>query len=50
MYDAMIEVRAFKERTAAARWLEVPSRPLNVLRKWTEQHAANISLTTNNNQ
>ena len=28
MYDAMIEVRAFKEREAAATWLEVP---LNVL-------------------
>jgi hypothetical protein len=24
MYDAMIEVRAFKERAAAATWLEVP--------------------------
>jgi len=24
MYDAMIEVRAFKMRTAAAEWLEVP--------------------------
>ena len=24
MYDAMIEVRAFKERVAAAAWLEVP--------------------------
>src|SRR6266853_5164386 len=24
MYDAMIEVRAFKERAAVAKWLEVP--------------------------
>ena len=29
MYDAMIEVRAFKERTAAARWLEVPVKTVN---------------------
>ena len=28
MYDAMIEVRAFKERVAAAQWLEVPLRTL----------------------
>jgi hypothetical protein len=28
MCDAMIEVRAFKERTAAARWLEVPAKTL----------------------
>jgi hypothetical protein len=28
MYDAMIEVRAFKERTAAAQWLEVPLKTL----------------------
>lgn len=28
MYDAMIEVRAFKERVAAAVWLEVPVRML----------------------
>jgi hypothetical protein len=28
MCDAMIEVRAFKERTAAARWLEVPLKTL----------------------
>jgi hypothetical protein len=29
MYDAMIEVRAFKERTAAAAWLEVPLKTLD---------------------
>jgi len=28
MSDAMIEVRAFKERTAAAHWLEVPLKTL----------------------
>ena len=28
MYDAMIEVRAFNKRTAAAEWLEVPVRGL----------------------
>ena len=28
MCDAMIEVRAFKERTAAAQWLEVPPKTL----------------------
>ena len=28
MCDAMIEVRAFKERTAAAHWLEVPLKTL----------------------
>ena len=28
MSDAMIEVRAFKERTAVAAWLEVPLRTL----------------------
>jgi hypothetical protein len=28
MCDAMIEVRAFKERAAAAAWLEVPVRTL----------------------
>jgi hypothetical protein len=28
MYDAMIEVRAFKERRAAAQWLEVPLKTL----------------------
>ena len=28
MYDAMIEVRAFKERKAAATWLEVPLKTL----------------------
>jgi hypothetical protein len=28
MYDAMIDVRAFKERTAAAQWLEVPLKTL----------------------
>jgi hypothetical protein len=28
MSDAMIEVRAFKERTAAAAWLEVPPKTL----------------------
>ena len=28
MYDAMIEVRAFKERAAAAQWLEVPLKAL----------------------
>jgi hypothetical protein len=28
MSDAMIEVRAFKERTAAAQWLEVPLKTL----------------------
>jgi hypothetical protein len=28
MYDAMIEVRAFKERAAAAQWLEVPLKTL----------------------
>jgi hypothetical protein len=29
MHNAMIEVRAFKERTAAAHWLEVPLKTLN---------------------
>gem|GEM_PF-1752469 len=29
MYDAMIEVRAFKQRAAAARWLEVPLKTLD---------------------
>jgi hypothetical protein len=29
MYDAMIEVRAFKERPEAAHWLEVPLKTLN---------------------
>jgi hypothetical protein len=29
MYDAMIEVRAFKERAAAAKWLEVPLKTLD---------------------
>ncbi len=28
MYDAMIEVRVFKERSAAAQWLEVPLKTL----------------------
>ena len=28
MYDAMIEVRAFRERAAAATWLEVPLKLL----------------------
>jgi hypothetical protein len=28
MYDAMIEIRAFKERAAAAKWLEVPLKTL----------------------
>ena len=28
MYDAMIEVCAFKKRTAAAEWLEVPLKIL----------------------
>jgi hypothetical protein len=28
MYDAMIEVRAFNKRAAAAEWLEVPFRTL----------------------
>jgi hypothetical protein len=28
MSDAMIEVRAFKERRAAAQWLEVPLKTL----------------------
>jgi hypothetical protein len=28
MYDAMIEVRAFEERTPAAEWLEVPLKML----------------------
>jgi hypothetical protein len=28
MYHAMIEVRAFKERTAAPQWLEVPLKTL----------------------
>jgi hypothetical protein len=28
MYDAMIEVRAFKKRAAAAEWLEVPLKTL----------------------
>jgi hypothetical protein len=28
MYDAMIEVRAFEERAAAATWLEVPLKTL----------------------
>jgi hypothetical protein len=28
MYDAMIEVRAFKERAVAAAWLEVPPKTL----------------------
>jgi hypothetical protein len=28
MSDAMIEVRGFKERTAAAAWLEVPLKTL----------------------
>jgi hypothetical protein len=28
MYEAMIEVRAFKERAAAAEWLEVPLKTL----------------------
>jgi hypothetical protein len=28
MSDAMIEVRAFKERTAAARWIEVSVKTL----------------------
>jgi hypothetical protein len=28
MYDAMIEVRVFKERRAAAHWLEVPLKTL----------------------
>jgi hypothetical protein len=28
MYDAMIEVRAFKERKSAATWLEVPLKTL----------------------
>jgi len=29
MYDAMIDVRAFKERVAAATWLEVPLKILD---------------------
>ena len=29
MYHAMIEVRAFKERTSAAEWLEVPLKTLD---------------------
>jgi hypothetical protein len=29
MHNGMIEVRAFKERTAAAEWLEVPLKTLN---------------------
>jgi hypothetical protein len=29
MFDAMIEVRAFKERVAAATWLEIPARTLD---------------------
>lgn len=29
MYDAMIEVRAFRERNAAATWLEVPLKVLD---------------------
>lgn len=29
MYNAMIEVRAFKERVAAAQWLEVPLKTLD---------------------
>jgi len=29
MYDAMIEVRAFKERAAVAKWLEVPLKRLD---------------------
>jgi hypothetical protein len=34
MADAMIEVRAFNEHTAAAHWLEVPLKTrLDVLRK-----------------
>ena len=28
MYDAMIEVRAFKQRETAAQWLEVPVKTL----------------------
>jgi hypothetical protein len=28
MSDAMIEVRAFKQRAAAAQWLEVPLKTL----------------------
>ena len=28
MFDVMIEVRAFKERRAAAHWLEVPLKTL----------------------
>jgi hypothetical protein len=28
MYDAMIEVHAFKERAAAAKWLEAPLKTL----------------------
>jgi hypothetical protein len=28
MHDAMIEIRAFKERRAAAQWLEVPLKTL----------------------
>jgi hypothetical protein len=28
MYDAMIEVRAFKKRAAAAEWLEIPLKTL----------------------
>jgi len=31
MYDAMIEVRAFKERAPAATWLEVPMNALQCL-------------------
>jgi hypothetical protein len=33
MYDAMIKVRAFKERRPAAQWLEVPLKTLEPLRK-----------------
>jgi hypothetical protein len=33
MYHAMIEVRAFKNRTAVAEWLELPLKTLNVLHK-----------------
>jgi hypothetical protein len=29
MYEAMIEVRAFKERAAAAEWLEMPLKTLD---------------------
>ncbi|MBO0695532.1 MAG: hypothetical protein J2P56_05460 [Verrucomicrobia bacterium] len=29
MYEAMIEVRAFKKRTEAAKWLEVPLKTLD---------------------